>query len=509
MVFNRFAFYDHTLLILGRYVLSPTHLHEFKSPDRITSQAPVMSLYLADQKLGSHSNADSSSHKFMLKGRQSGGVHRGHAWVFRAESYDTMLAWYEDIKNLTEKTGEERTAFIRQHARSVSAGSNKALSISDDGVMDEDEADQVPYSATASQIDQPVGEKLAERPNPGGRFPSALTIDRNSQVPLSPSSISSSGDRDIVAAAEALPGSDGVYGHSGDRFQSGNETNTRSGLIGAAEVTPQKDTNNSISQQKGFDALPLKSGAPSDPSPITTGPSTTGAGNEYNKNPVQAEGVSSDGPGLVSYGAPQPQQEGSGPASHPSFPHPARHDSKYGDWMGPAAVGVGGIAAGGAGVAVYKQQQAKKKEAEAQKALEQNQVTQTQTLPHRQQEPQLQPQPAPAAPITNTLPTSTQTLPPNTAWASLSSSSVVAPSQLTQSTDITPSVTSASNADPFMTKGLSPVTEQPDPSANTNDPAAPIKALAGSSRPLLSTHDSITTISDLHVPGEFPRKDVA
>lgn len=489
------------MLILRRYVLSPTHLHEFKSPDRITSQVPVMSLYLADQKLGSHSNADSSSHKFMLKGRQSGGMHRGHAWVFRAESFDTMLAWYEDIKNLTEKTGEERTAFIRQHARSVSADSNKAQSISDDGVMDEDEADQVPYSATASQIDQPVGEKNAERPNPGGRFPSALTIDRNSQVPLSPSSPSSSGDRDIVAAAEALPGSDGTYGHSGDRFQGSKETNTGSALIGATEVTPQKDNYSPTPQQKEFNALPAKSSAPIDSVPVTTGSSTTGAGNEYNNSPVHAEGVSSDGPGLVSYGAPQPKQDRNSPISHPPFPHPARHDSKYGDWMGPAAAGVGGIAAGGAGVAAYKHQQEKKKEAEAQKALEQSPAPQIQSLPYRQQEPE-------PTPNTNTLPASTQPLPPNVAWASLSSSSVVAPSQLTESTDITPSITSASNTDPFLNKGLSPVTEQPDPSANINDPGAPIKALAGSSRPLLISHDSIATISDLHIPGEFPRKDI-
>ncbi|KAI5286563.1 hypothetical protein KEM55_000265, partial [Ascosphaera atra] len=55
----------------GWYVLSPTHLHEFRSADRIALQAPVMSLYLPDQKLGSHSNEDSSSHKFMLKGRQT------------------------------------------------------------------------------------------------------------------------------------------------------------------------------------------------------------------------------------------------------------------------------------------------------------------------------------------------------------------------------------------------------------------------------------------------------
>jgi len=52
-----------------------------------------MSLYLPEQKLGSHSNPGSSSNKFMLKGRQTGSMHRGHSWVFRAESYDTMMAW--------------------------------------------------------------------------------------------------------------------------------------------------------------------------------------------------------------------------------------------------------------------------------------------------------------------------------------------------------------------------------------------------------------------------------
>lgn len=149
----------------SRYVLSPTHLHEFKSADKIFSQPPVMSLYLPDQKLGSHSGPESSSHKFMLKGRQAGGMHRGHSWVFRAESYDTMMAWYEAIKNLTEKTGEERNAFVRQHARSVSGNSHRA-SISSDG-MEEDEADQVPYSAQSSVVAQPIEQTREERPAPG------------------------------------------------------------------------------------------------------------------------------------------------------------------------------------------------------------------------------------------------------------------------------------------------------------------------------------------------------
>jgi len=154
----------------GWYVLSPTHLHEFKSADNIYSQPPIMSLYLPDQKLGSHSSSsDSSSHKFMLKGRQSGGMHRGHSWVFRAESYDTMLAWFEAIKILTEKTGTERSAFVRQHARSVSGNSQRAFSISSDG-LEEDEADHVPYAAsvTNQQVTQPVETpNRLQRPQPG------------------------------------------------------------------------------------------------------------------------------------------------------------------------------------------------------------------------------------------------------------------------------------------------------------------------------------------------------
>lgn len=149
----------------GWYVLSPTHLHEFKSADNIYSQPPIMSLYLGDQKLGSHSGPESNSHKFMLKGRQSGGMHRGHSWVFRAESYETMLAWYEAIQILTEKTGAERNAFVNQHARTLSGRAN---SVSSDG-FDDDEADQVPYAAsTTSLTAAPVLlEAKPQRPQPG------------------------------------------------------------------------------------------------------------------------------------------------------------------------------------------------------------------------------------------------------------------------------------------------------------------------------------------------------
>ncbi|KAI9147863.1 Phosphatidylinositol 4,5-bisphosphate-binding protein SLM1 [Paramyrothecium foliicola] len=196
----------------GWYVLSTTHLHEFKSADK--AQAPVMSLYLPDQKLGSHSTEGGSSNKFILKGRQTGSMHRGHTWVFRAESHDTMMAWYEDIKALTEKSPEERSQFVRSHSRSLSQSSRR--SASSDG-LDEDEEDEEPFSA-GSQIDVNPGPRpdaLSRRSQqPGGRFPSDIQVNaqRGLQAPHSPSSVSSGvqepqhTDPQVIAGAGALTG---------------------------------------------------------------------------------------------------------------------------------------------------------------------------------------------------------------------------------------------------------------------------------------------------------------
>ncbi|KAK3322087.1 hypothetical protein B0H66DRAFT_188313 [Apodospora peruviana] len=202
----------------GWYVLSPTHLHEFKSADK--TQAPVMSLYLPEQKLGSHSAEGASSNKFILKGRQTGSMHRGHTWVFRAESHDTMLAWYDDIKALTERTPEERGNFLRGHGRSLSRSSQRS-SMSSDGVNDDEEP---PFTATVESANpQPKQDVLQRRPS-GGRFPSDLQVNaqRGLQVPVSPLSVSSGFNEDAngdVAAAGAQPGS---YGQQSYGFQEGN-----------------------------------------------------------------------------------------------------------------------------------------------------------------------------------------------------------------------------------------------------------------------------------------------
>lgn len=188
------------VLTWPRYVLSTTHLHEFKSADK--AQAPVMSLYLPDQKLGSHSTEGGSSNKFILKGRQTGTMHRGHTWVFRAESHDTMMAWYEDIKALTEKSPEERSQFVRTHSRSLSRSSRR--SVSSDGLVDED--DEEPFSANhIDMTPEPRDESVPRRPEPGGRFPSDLQVNaqRGLQAPHSPSSVSSGHQDYSAAAAEA------------------------------------------------------------------------------------------------------------------------------------------------------------------------------------------------------------------------------------------------------------------------------------------------------------------
>jgi hypothetical protein len=174
----------------GWYVLSATHLHEFKTADK--AQAPIMSLYLPEQKVGSHSNEGGSSNKFILKGRQTGGMHRGHTWVFRAESHDTMMAWYEDIKALTEKTAEERSQFVRSHSRSLSRSSRR--SVSSDGLVDDE--DEEPFTADTESFINPgprQHDATPRRSQAGGRFPSDLQVNaqRGLQAPHSPSSVSS------------------------------------------------------------------------------------------------------------------------------------------------------------------------------------------------------------------------------------------------------------------------------------------------------------------------------
>ena len=506
-----------------------------------------MSLYLPEQKLGSHSGADSSSHKFMLKGRQTGGIHRGHGWVFRAESYETMLAWFEDIKTLTEKTGEERNAFVRRHARSLSGTSQKAPSISSDGALEEDEADEVPYSATASHFDgaSALESKNVDRPQPGGRFPSDVNIERNLRVPLSPSS-GSSDERDLIGAAGPIPGTSVPYEHyqQQDKDQNLNRGKAKtSGTVPQehdfatsidnqerqSQITPQayvqERSNQHIHTTQAFQSLhdpgyvapalhplpvnqdprsplheqppvPILSARDTQPSyfqgissnspgavshgthqtqneaELTTPKGITNSTpqTQHHMDPSYAQGVTLDQPGAVAYGVP-PSQQRSVPQEILAQPVPqalprrrspqatVRHDSMYGDWMAP-------VGAGTAGAAVI---QAHNQHAEAQstkhRPIENLTATRSGTLLAADDNSTEEPEPGHVGNAALSSQINHPTNPPKSDVASVRSDASLA-------------TTVQEDVRPF---------------------GQPI-------RPPAVSHQSSQTISDLHVPGEYPKQ---
>lgn len=125
-----------------------------------------------------------------------------------------MLEWYTDIKKLIEVSGAERNAFVSGavHGRQGSIDAAKEEEIDD---LDNDEADEIPYSTAPSALEVPV-ETAPKRPE-GGRFPSDININRGtSDVRIAADEDSS---RSIIGAAGALPGNHG-------RPRSGSQSST-------------------------------------------------------------------------------------------------------------------------------------------------------------------------------------------------------------------------------------------------------------------------------------------
>nr|POE96979.1 phosphatidylinositol 4,5-bisphosphate-binding protein slm1 [Quercus suber] len=466
----------------GWYVLSPTHLHEFKSADKIYSQPPVMSLYLLDQKLGSKSEAGSSSQKFMLKGKQSGGMHKGHNWVFRAETHDTMEAWFEDIRILTEETGEKREAFVRKHARSVS-GTSDGATVSSDG-MEEDEADAVPYSADVTSLaEQNPQPQRPSRPQPG-RFPSDLKMQ--TVGPISP--VSDESDEDTAAvAAVVLPGA-------------------------LSHDYSQQDKNDPYR----LPGVPSRVQTRAIPSDANAGYDGTGSAGFAKQSGLSTEPVQTQAYNLP-VGAQQPfttnQQSFLGDQPAAAIGQPAvRHDSSYGDWLAPAAAGVAGIGAGAVGAEAYRHHQQQQQQDDA--AVAQTQVPDTAVPTTTPEGPTsgvtalddgdrvlvAQPTGMPTAAIlpVASLPsttTSADTAPPI--------SQVLAPESATVTT-------TAVRPEPFSFP--STISQLPASSSAIDPP----HALGGNEAegahetghlfPRVVRHDTSLSVSKLHVPGEFPKQ---
>ncbi|PNS21364.1 Phosphatidylinositol 4,5-bisphosphate-binding protein SLM2 [Sphaceloma murrayae] len=369
----------------GWYVLSPTHLHEFKSADNIYSQPPVMSLYLAEQKLGSHSSPDSGSHKFMLKGRQSGGMHRGHSWVFRAESYDTMMAWFDAVKNLTERTGADKAEYVRKHSRSISGNSARALSISSDG-MEEDEADRVPYAASISsqQMVQPMEQSRPQRPQPGGRFPSDLALPR--REPVTHSDYSSEPDQETVGSpninshlnatrprtpSQDLPMHDGAYDTNpyalsgvATHESSPAQQRERPSATAKALAGPQYEGNGVAEREDYYGAAPpTRQVAPAQELYQAATPPArplTPAQDSHQADAVPTQTfvlpLRSEAPVHQFQPVESPSRDLQTSSSHeatealavPRSGDNERPNSSYGAWMAPAAAGAAGVGVGAA-----------------------------------------------------------------------------------------------------------------------------------------------------------------
>jgi hypothetical protein len=138
-----------------------------------------------------------------------------------------MMEWYDSIKKLTEISGRERDSFVAdvvQRQRAVSSASRKTDhdSSSSDYGLENDEADEVPYSGQVSQAEQQVDEQPLQPPPPirpeGGRFPSDIDVSRYS---TRRASVSDESSNEAVANAAALPGAVGAYGYDQHQQQQG------------------------------------------------------------------------------------------------------------------------------------------------------------------------------------------------------------------------------------------------------------------------------------------------
>jgi hypothetical protein len=387
-----------------------------------------------------------------------------------------MVAWFEDIKALTEKSGEERNAFVRRHAsvRSTSAGS--ARSASSDGGLEEDEADAVPFSANQSMKEQAIRDQSPRpsRPSPGGRFPSDLMVNRNLQAPLSPSSGSSEVGNDLTTMSGGPPQEvHPMYLAQTSAYQP--EPVQPVQYTQPVQHQPQTDFANPYPPtQQSHDPLtanassyaPVSQAYPVQPTPT----------DHYNQSSLEHA---------------QPIQ---------------RHDSNnYGDWMAPA---VGGVATGALANEAYRKKQLAQQHLDAQQ-----QQSQAQQYPVEQSR---------AVDFSDATPTQVPERHPDH----------ILPDQIDDTGYVAPSATPAPIVAPISYgQTQSHHARSPDTLATTSSflgesevGAAPAfgKTVNGGPVPvdLVDTADEMAhpgmgkrmntdiSVSDLHVPGEYPKTTV-
>lgn len=156
----------------GYYVLTPNFLHEFKTADRKKDLVPVMSLALSECTVTEHSRKNSTSSpnstgsdaKFVLHAKQNGIIRRGHNWVFKADSYESMMSWFDNLKILTSTSNiQDKYKFITQKLNLNSDGKPKLtnnhtsinkyqLSNANSTVVENDENDDINSNYVGSTV---------------------------------------------------------------------------------------------------------------------------------------------------------------------------------------------------------------------------------------------------------------------------------------------------------------------------------------------------------------------
>lgn len=114
----------------GFYVLTPSFLHGFKTPDRHKFSVPLMSIPLVECTVTEHSkkaksDSDQGNNKFILRTNSNGLIHRGHNWVFKVDSYGDMMEWFENIKALSSLPNyDDKCKFVNKVTKQLKTKTN-------------------------------------------------------------------------------------------------------------------------------------------------------------------------------------------------------------------------------------------------------------------------------------------------------------------------------------------------------------------------------------------------
>ena len=127
------------------------------------------------------------------------------------------MEWYEDIKKLTSLSGPARESFVASHLPTTAPEAVEESEEPDDvALLENDEADEIPYSASHYSFTPVLTQETPKRPEVG-RFPSDILLDRGmaeAARPTTSSSDRSLGEQDRYVLISKRPNDPMDHHHS-------------------------------------------------------------------------------------------------------------------------------------------------------------------------------------------------------------------------------------------------------------------------------------------------------